>query len=278
MRPTVGLLAVAAMTGCKQGLPKMPDLSEVLPKVRFKDVKVSEIDFGGLDAKLVLEVDNPYPLGLQLAEKSWTLDLAGQRFLDGTDDEGLDIEPAATSPVRIPVSMKWADAFGVATNAKGKDQLPFALHADLGFTTPIGDVRVPLDHEGELPALHKPKISLKALRVEKLDLLKQTASLALDVNLESDQGSPLSFDAFAWDLSLNGSDAAAGTARIGAVEASQLVTLPIDLKLLGIGVAIVDAIKDQGKLDVALKANADVATPFGVVPLKVNEVATLRLQ
>lgn len=270
-------LILVSLAGCKQ-LPKMPDLKEVLPEVRFADLKVEEVDFKGLDGRFVLEVDNPYPLELNLAETSWKLGLAGHPFLDGTNEEGLSIAPSETSKVRIPFGLKWKNAFDVVTDAKGKDSLPYSLDTTLGFTTPIGPVSVPLKHDGELPALHAPKVSLKALRVEKLDLLKQTASLALDLGLTSDQASALTFETFSYGVALAGTSVATGDTKIGAVDGSKDVTLPIDLKLLNLGVVIVEAITKKTRLEVRLTADASVGTPLGVIPLSIDELADLALK
>lgn len=270
-------LIVVLLGGCKQ-LPKMPDLKEVLPEVRFSDLKVEQVDFKGMDGRFVLEVDNPYPLELKLSETSWKLGLAGHPFLDGTNEEGLAIAPAETSKVRIPFGLKWRNAFDVVTDAKGKDALPFSLDATLGFETPIGPVSVPLKHDGDLPALHAPKIALKGLRVEKLDLLKQTASLALDLGLSSDQGSALTFETFGYGISLAGIDVASGDTKIGAVEGQKDVTLPIDLKLLNLGKVVVDAVTKKTRLEVRLKADANVGTPLGTIPLAIDELADLAVK
>lgn len=273
MRAPALALALGA-AGC-QHLDKMPDLRELMPKVRFGDVKVEDLSFQKLDGKMVLEVDNPYPVGLALKKTDWKLALAGHPFLDGTDSTGLDLDPAATGKVRIPFSMRFVDAFQVASDLGNTDRIPFALDTELGFDTPIGPVTIPLHHEGELPALHAPNVRLRALRIETFQPLKNQASLALDLTLRSDQPSALTFETFAWGVKLAGSDVASGSTAIGAVTGEKDVTLPIDLNLLGIGEVIVQALTKKTELKVRLTGDAQVGTPFGVVPLAIDEVADL---
>jgi LEA14-like dessication related protein len=266
--------AAATAAGCKD--PRaMGDLKKLLPEVSFADLKVDRIDFEGLDAKIVLHVKNPYPLGLDLAQASWKLGLAGSPFLDGTNDKGLSVPANDIGKLRLPFSLKFADAFRVVAGSDGLEQLPYTFDADLGFDTPIGEVSIPFAHQGELPALHLPTVSLTALRVGGIDLARQTASIELDLRLQSDQPSPLAFDAFDYDLRLAGQHVADGQARIGAVDGTKDVTLPIDLQLVSIGTAIVDILRGNEPVSVRLQADATVDTPFGAVPLTVDRTADL---
>lgn len=262
------------LVGCKQ-LPNIKDLKDLLPEVHFSDMKIEKIDFDGLDAKAVLDVTNPYPVGLSLADTSWKLGLAGNPFLDGTDSEGLQIGPAESSKLRIPFGLKFIDAFKVVTDAKGKDQLPYDFEANLGFDTPVGRVDVPVKKQGELPALHIPKLSLKALRVDGLDLKSQTAKLALDLQMQTDQGAALTFEGFDYDVSFAGSRVADGTALFQSVAGQSDVTLPINLKLLDLGAAIVSAVTKKTPLEVRFTGDASIGTPFGPVPLSFDEKADL---
>jgi hypothetical protein len=174
--------------------------------------------------------------------------------------------------------VKFADAFALVGDLKGQDQLPYAFDASLGFDTQVvGRVDVPVHREGQLPALHAPKVALKGLRVSKLDLKTQTASLALDLNLASDQGSGLTFDGFHYGLKLAGDDVASGTAAIAALSGSEDVTLPIDVKLLGLGAAAVEAITKKGPVKVRVSGGATVGTPFGPVPFDFDESSQLSL-
>ncbi|MEQ1567207.1 MAG: LEA type 2 family protein [Myxococcota bacterium] len=268
---------LVVMSGCKE-LGSMKDLKDLLPEVHFDELKIEKVDFQGLDAKFVIDVTNPYPVELNLAETSWKLGLAGSPFLDGTNEHGVSIAAAETSKTRIPFSLKFADAFSVVTGAKGQDQLPFVLDADLGFDSPVGRVNVPLHREGDLPALHAPKLSLDGLRIEKLDLMKQTATLALDVGMKSEQGSALTFESFTYGIKLAGNDVASGTASIGALGATQdsrNVTLPVELKLLGLAGAVVEAVTKKSQVKVRLTGDASIGTPFGAIPFGFDEIADL---
>ena len=121
-------------------------------------------------------------------------------------------------------------------------------------------------------------MSLKALRVSKLDILKNTATLELDIGLASDQGSAIGVDGFDYDVMLSGTKVADGVAAISGVDGSTTATLPMNLKLLELGTTIVNAITKKTALDVGLDADASFDTPLGVVPLKISETQKLQLK
>jgi hypothetical protein len=52
---------------------------------------------------------------------------------------------------------------------------------------------------------------------------------------------------------------------------SGTISLPVTLNLLQLGATIVEAITQKTKLDVGLDATLAVGTPFGVVPLSIDE-------
>jgi hypothetical protein len=267
-------LPLVAAMGCKQ-LPNMRELKDLLPEVQFDELKVDDIDFQRLEAKFVLDVTNPYPVELDLAETSWKLGLAGSPFLDGTNEKGTLIAASETSKVRIPFTMRWADAFAVVSQAREADTMPYTLDADLGFDSPVGRVDVPLHREGDMPALHAPKISLKGLRVAGLDLAKQTATIEVDLGLDSEQASALTFEAFEYGLKLAGNDVASGRAQVGSVQDSKTVTLPADIRLVALGEAAIEALTKKKPVKVRLTGDASVGTPFGVVPFDFDESADL---
>jgi hypothetical protein len=267
-------LPLVAAMGCKQ-LPNMRELKDLLPEVQFDELKVDDIDFQRLEAKFVLDVTNPYPVELDLAETSWKLGLAGSPFLDGTNEKGTVIAASETSKVRIPFTMRWADAFAVVSQAREADTMPYTLDADLGFDSPVGRVDVPLHREGDMPALHAPKISLKGLRVAGLDLAKQTATIEVDLGLDSEQASALTFEAFEYGLKLAGNDVASGRAQVGSVQDSKTVTLPADIRLVALGEAAIEALTKKKPVKVRLTGDASVGTPFGVVPFDFDESADL---
>ena len=279
MRAMPWLLVVPLLLSSCAKLPKLPkSVDELLPQVAFADLKVSNVDWEGAKATFHVDVTNPHPIGLDIPAVNWDLDLAGGDFLEGVKDTPLKVDAGATSTVKIPVQLAWGDVLNVASGAKSQDDIPFALAGELTVDTPLGSVPVPFAHEGRLPVLHVPKVSLEGVRVDEVELLKNRAALAVDLALSSEQATALSVDDFVYTLKLSGTKVASGKASVPAVEGRTVVTLPIELSLLELGSELIDAITGKKTVKVGLDGAADLTTPLGVLPVDFSEATELKLR
>ncbi len=270
----MGIVAALGLSGCK--LPEgLPSAKGAAPQIAFDTMKIDAITFKKVDTTFVLDVKNPYPVNLPVKSYTWNLQLAGEKFVNGKSTDGINVGASKTSKVRIPVSSSFQDIYAVAKEAKGLDEIPFRITGDLSFDTPLGPITLPYDAKGDFPALHAPKFRPTALRVEKLDLGKQTARLAVDVAVTSEQGANLSFPKFAYGLQLAGKKVASGNASVPTLDESATLSIPIDVDLVQLGSAIASALSKKTDLEVGLTADADVQTPFGLVPLAISESRTV---
>lgn len=271
------LVPALLLGGCDKQMPKIP--KNLAPQAKFEQMKVKEIDFEGAQTVFIFEVKNPYPLGLKLTELNWNLGLAGNALLDGTNDQGIDIEAGGASAVKIPVAVKFADIFAVAADAKGKGEVPWELTGNFAFDTPVGNVALPFTETGVMPALTAPRIKLEGVRLGKLDLASQSAQLFIDVGIESDEEKPLSFKKFAYGLSLGGAQVASGESIMQPItDGKTNLEIPLSVRLLDLGDQVVKAIKNKDEIRVGIDTDAEVDTPFGIVPLKVSKTKKLQLK
>lgn len=275
MRGLTPFLPLLALAGCgKIGDLSALGLDQFMPKVAFKKVKVTDLDFQQIQTDFVFAVENPNPIKVKLSSFSYDLDLAGVGLMDGTQADGLTLEAQGDSKLVFPVRVVWKDLFTLVTDTKGKDALPFTFRGSIGFNTPLGELKVPFKDQGEFPVVHMPKFSFKGIRVGRLDLLKQTASVNLDLGIQHDGGKALNLDGFDYALTFGNKKVIEGLidhlAEAPGGEVST-VSLPIQLNLLSLGVTIAEAITSKTKLDVGLDARLTVGTPFGAIPLSINE-------
>ena len=279
MRFVALVLPALLLAGCSAKNAKMPKMKDLLPKAAFNTFKVDSIDFEGAETVFVFDVQNPYPVGLELQQLNWKFGVAGHPLLDGAKDKGIDIDPGATSKVRIPVGVKFADVFAVATDAKGKGEVPWTIEGDFAFDTPIGPIQLPFNEAGVMPALTAPRIKLGQLRMGKLDLKAGTVGMELDLDLESDEEKPVSFEAFDYGISFAGNEVLKGAAQMAKIEGGTgKITIPIDLQLVELGATVVETLTKKGELKVGLNADAKVATPIGAIPLKIDKSKKLQIK
>ncbi len=257
------LLPLLFAAGCAE-------LDPYLPVVHFDRLDVHDVTFEDISTSFVFRVENPNPIGIDMASFSYALSLEQIELLAGEEADGLRLEASDASEVTLPVDLVFASVFETVEATRGEDIVDFGLAGRFGFETPIGPVELPYDEAGTFPALRTPKIALGQLRVTNVGLFG--ADLELDVDVDNDHGSSLIFQNFDWRVDLQGDPVAEGILADFGVDGASTgkQVLPIHLDFLTAAISLVDAVVQGDKVDVALIAATDVDTPFGVVPLQVD--------
>lgn len=265
-----GLLFATACNG---------ELDAYIPTIAFERLDVKSVDWDMADTNFVFKVDNPNPLEITLASFDYNLAFEGQEWLTGDDPDGLTLGASGGSEVELPVGLVFAELYDMVQAVRGEDTINFNLSGTFGFDTPIGLVELPYDADGGFPALRTPGFGFEGLRVADLSL--SGATLELDLAVDNDHASTLTFDNFDYGFSLEGEDVGAGSvATLGAVDGGTtgVVTLPLDISFGSAGVALYSAlVTGSGNVGVGLSADTDVETPFGTVPLAVSKTGRVRL-
>ncbi|MCK6504289.1 LEA type 2 family protein [Myxococcota bacterium] len=246
-------------------------ISEYLPTVAFERLDVDSVDWEGATADFVFKVNNPNPIEVKLARFDYSLAFADVQWLEGDDPDGLILDAEGGSELALPVTIEFETLYEVVQATRGIDTIPFGLEGSFGFNTPAGVVDLPYDAEGGFPALRTPTFGFQKVRVDELDW--SSATIAVDLGVDNDHESTLDFTNFDYALELDGTSVGTGfLADLGAVDGAQTGTLsvPFTIDFLDAGTAIYEAIT-SGEVDVGLKAATDVQTPFGAVPLSVDE-------
>ncbi len=277
---TLGALVVA-------GCPKV-DLKSILeeadpylPKVQFQKIEVKDIDWEGADTDFVFRVENPNPVGVRLSSFSWDLAFEGTDALDGASSEGLELPASGSALVRIPVDLVYAQLYELVQATRGEDEIDFALSGHFGFDTPAGEVKVPFTEKGDFPAPRKPKVQLGKVRVGKLNLLQNRATVELDLKVTNEHASALAFKNFDYDLAFGGTEVASGTVpTLGSTAGGKTstLTLPVDVNLLNAGTVVVEALTGKTRLKTGLDASVEVGTPFGAIPLRIDESGRIEVE
>ncbi len=253
------------------------ELEPYLPVVHFDRLELQHVSFEDVATDFVFQIENPNPVGVDIASFSYALDLEAIEFLSGDNEEGLALPARGSTDLRLPVSLIFANVYDTIQATRGEDIVDFGLAGKFGFDTPLGPVQIPYDEAGGFPALRTPKFQLGKLSVDAVDLFG--ADLSLDLNVDNDHESTLFFQQLAAVVTLNGESLVDGLLAdfdVGGASTGT-VSVPIHVDFLSAGLTLVNVIVDGGKVDVGFVASMDVDTPFGVVPLVVDEEALLDL-
>jgi len=268
----VAALCLLPLVGCEE-------IDPFLPSVSFERLDVHSVTFEAVDADFVFVVDNPNPIDINLARFDYALAFEEVEFLVGDDPDGLELGAVGESEVALPVGFTFESLFDLIDATRGEDVVDFGLTGSFGFNTPAGQVNLPYAADGDFPALRTPTFTFDTVRVD--DLTWAGATLDVDLGVDNDHGSNLIFENFEYDIALEDSDLASGLIEdLGTVDGATAgtLTLPIDVSFADAGNGIYDAITGGDKVNLGLSASTDVDTPFGVVPLTIDETGSVSFE
>lgn len=300
--------------GCTDGASAFFD-------IEFDRLDVQNIDFERVETDFVFRVSNQTPLGFQIDSFDYALAFEEIEWLTGEEPEGLTLYASDYSEISLPLNIVFEDIYDVAQATRGQDHIQFGLGGNFGIAlspetilygdgsdseTPedtgatsgvvdqeitnavIGEViQIPYDTDGDFPALRRPRISFKKIKVGSIDWTSLVAPITLKLNVENDHASSLFLTNFDYDLSLGGNPVASGLVDdlgelVGSADETTaqttVVNVPINLDLGSLGVSVYEAIVGGGNLAIGLGATTDVDTPFGVVTLSIDETGDISVE
>lgn len=254
------------------------DIEPYLPTVSFNRMDVNSVDWEGISADFVFAVNNPNPLTIDLARFNYALAFEEVEWLSGDSPDGLTLEAAGSTDLALPVDLEFTSLYEMVQALRGQDNIGFGLDGSFGFNTDLGPVDLPFSEDGDFPAPRRPKFALDSVKIREIDFT--SADLRLKLNIDNDHGSNLLFRNVDYAVSLAGVDVGGGFIdELGEVTGAntQTVNIPITVNFLDVGTAVYDILQGQ-KLDVDFLAEMDVDTPFGALPLSVDERGNITVE
>ncbi len=283
-RPLSFVLAAAlGLAALSCGSTQLGDLlAPYTPKIRFDKLALQKIDFKDIAVDFVFNVQNPNPISVKLDQFGYALGLEGHEFVKGRNTDGFQLKSKGDTELSIPVALAFSDIFNLVKDVDGKDDIAFSLAGDFGFNTPVGMANVPFKEEGRFPVVRPPSISLKGAKLAELNVLKNKATLNVDLGFKNDKGgAPLKFKGFDYGLKLAGTQVSSGVldnVPDAPAGQEQVVTLPVNLDLMALGRTMITTLQGKNPVDVGLDAKVMVGTPFGEIPLDVAQTAAFLLK
>lgn len=146
---TLVLSALLVVAGCAT----LGRLSFKEPELALQEIDVTGIGLTGGTFDLVFDVWNPNDYRVRSTRLEIGIDLEGTHFGDALLDRPLDLSPTNHSRVVVPVRFEWA---GVGAGAKAlltRRAVGYAITGAVLLDTPVGDRRVALTGQGNVPLL-----------------------------------------------------------------------------------------------------------------------------
>lgn len=260
------LCAGAANIGCQA----VQDLMAQAPKptADIRSVELSNISLQQATLDFDVSISNPYSVALPLTDFDYRLSSDGSSLVDGEVHVNESIPAEGESTVTIPATVRFADVMSILGNVRPGSTLPYAAALTLKVDAPgVGELALPLEHDGSLPIPAPPVIDLDGITWESLSFDEATAVLRLRIGNLNDF--PIDLTAIDYALSLAGSSIATTSVReaVSIAEGGEgVVEIPLTILPKDLGLAALRMLQGDGAA-YELAGSIDVDTPFGSMSL-----------
>ena len=261
-QPTQKLLLIffiLIITGCAE-LAKHADT--VKPTARLTGAHLSNINFDKVDLVFDLEVENKNPIALDLAGLDYDFKIEDQSLVSGVTAKAIKLGANTTSPVQLPVTLKFDDLKKLPGELWNRDKLAYDLQTTFNIILPvIGNYAIPVSKQGELPVPKIPNIKIKDVKINKLSFT--TADLVAQVEVNNPNDFNLALKSFNYQLDINQNKWGQGEITESSnipKKGKGVIEIPVKLDLLSIGTAAAALLQKNSTLEYQLTGNATLDT------------------
>jgi LEA14-like dessication related protein len=270
--PRLRIFAVLALgtllvlSGCES----LSGLGDVIrkPEVRVIGVEIEELTFQGMRMRFDVEIQNPNPVGVQLAGFDYRFEVDGATMVNGNLEERFGLEPRGRSVIPVPVEFTFEQLLAAVSGIADREESDYQITVGLSFQLPVlENVRVSATRDGVLPVIRVPRIAVKGLRVR--DLTLQRASLVLGVEVKNPNGFLLTLSSLDYRFGVSGRPWASGKMHqqtaIGRQETTRL-SLPMEIRFSDIGQSVRRILAGTRPLSYELQVEMKLGTDLPLLP------------
>jgi len=253
------LILTLFISGCAE-LTKHADA--IKPTAKLTGMNLKSIDFEKAELLFDFAVENKNPVTLDIAGLDYNLIIAEQSLISGVTAKGVKLKANSTSPIQVPVTLKFDDLKKLPGEIWGKDNFDYKLDTVINVMLPyIGNYAVPVTKTGQLPVPKLPKISIKGMNVENLSFT--TANVIAQIEIDNPNAFELALSNLDYQLNVNQQEWGQGkVAKKSSIpkKGKGVIEIPISLNLLSVGQTSYKMLLHKSDMDYQLKGNVDVDT------------------
>jgi LEA14-like dessication related protein len=274
------LVFVILLSGCAE----LEQYAEVIkPTAKLTDTRLTGIDFDKADLVFDLAVNNQNPVAINLAGLNYDLKIENQSLISGVTARGLEIKPASTSTVQVPVTLKFDDLKRLPGEVWKKDSFGYRLDTEFVVELPvIGNYAIPVSKQGELPVPKLPVVKLKDLQLKNLGLT--AAEVVARVEIDNPNSFALGFSDFNYQLNINQQSWGEGRisgSRSVPEKGKGTIDIPVRLNLVSMGQTAYQMLSEKQPLAYQLTGAVTLDTGLEMLrnytmPLNINGNTTLQ--
>lgn len=253
------LLAALYLAGCAE-LSKHADA--IKPTAKLTGMRLANIDFDQAELIFDLAVENKNPIDLDLAGLDYDLKIANQSLVSGVTAKAIKIKASSTSPVQLPITLKFDDLKKLPGELWNKDNFTYQLDTTFNVILPvIGNYPIPVSKSGELPVPKMPQIQVKGVKINKLSFT--SAELLTQVEVNNPNAFKLAMSNLNYQLNINNQKWGEGnitkTSNIPE-KGKGMIDIPVKLDLLKVGQSAYKVLLNKSAIEYELTGNATVDT------------------
>jgi len=265
---------LALLAGCA-GIENLAKSAFREPRLAFRSAALEALDLEGATIGFTWDLENPNPIGVDVARAGWQIEVEGTRVAAGDLPSGLSVPANGKAPVTFPVRVRFRDVPGIVSLlGSGRRDLGYRLSGSIGVRTPLGVLDLPMSHADRVKVPALPRFALDGLHVRSVSL--SAVAVGVRLRVENPNAFPLPGGQIDYALALAGTPVArAEGASVAAVPGagSAVVEIPVKIDVASAGRVAADLARG-GDVQVELTGKAQVA---GLpVPLDVRGLVPAR--
>lgn len=273
------LFFMLSLFSCAQ-LTKHADT--IKPTAKVIGMQLANINFEQVDLIFDLAVENKNPVPFKLAGLDYDLKIENQSLVSGSSDQTIKIKANSTSPVQLPITLKFDDLKKLPGELWSKDKITYQLQSRFKVNLPVvGNYAIPVSKTGELPVPKLPNVRIKGVNVKNISFT--TAELVAQIEVDNPNDFALGLSNINYQLSINQTKWGQGKISDNVnipKKGKAVVEIPLKLNLLSAGKSVYDVVINKKSFDYRLKGNATINTELELLknvnmPLDISGTTSL---
>ena len=228
-----------------------------LPKLSPGSMKISRIDFSGIEMAWAIDVENPNRFPIPFPKLDWDFDVKGVSVLKSSFSGPGEIAAGAASAAVISVGVAYADIFRAVSSLRNEGEaaggLSLAMNsADAASFFPSsgsgsGGAANILNIPGSIPILRMPEVSFRGITRKSSGLLSALTSMDFELQWEvvNNNSFAMGIGEFLYDFRVNSNSWAQGRMnnppRVNA-GGSTVIPLTVSISAISLVRELVDII------------------------------------
>jgi len=253
------LFFTISLIGCAE-LAKHADT--IKPTAKLTGTRLANITFDQVDLVFDLAVENKNPIALDLAGLDYDLKIENQSLVSGVTAKAVNLKANATSPVQLPVTLKFDDLKKLPGELWKKDRLAYDLQTKFNINLPvIGNYAIPVSKQGELPVPKTPGIKIKDVKIKNLSFTN--AELVAQVEVSNPNDFDLGLSNLNYQLNVNQQNWGQGKINKSSnipKKGKGIVEIPVKLNLLDAGKSAYNALVNKEPVKYQFSGNTELDT------------------